>query len=149
MKLNFVTKRLSTVGQWMATALFCVSAIAFFWVGAFFANSPAMAAPLTNAIASADVGSQAQGKASEDAGRTKNFVRDAAEQVKETANKNASRVEQATGSDGNFIERKAKRDADRIEKRANEDSARTQEAIDNTKNAFESAIDGIKDAFGK
>ncbi|MFB2972493.1 hypothetical protein ACE1CD_26335 [Aerosakkonema sp. BLCC-F183] len=109
MKLNFVTKRLSTVGQWMVTSLFCVSAIAFFWVGAFFANSPAMAAPLTNAIASADVGSQAQGKASEDAGRTKNFVRDAAEQVKETANKNASRVEQATDSDGNFIERKAKR----------------------------------------
>ncbi len=146
MKLNNFTKSLSTVGRWMATALFCVSAIAFFWVGGFLSSSPAMAQQIT--IASADLGSQAQGKASEDAGRTKSFVRDAADQVKKTANDNASRVEDATGSDGNFIERKAKRDADRIEKRANEDAARTQEAIDNTKNVFENAIDGIKDAFG-
>lgn len=148
MKLNFFTKRLSTVGRWMATALFCVSAIAFVWQGAFFSNSAAMAETLTYTIAAADLGSQAQGKASEDAGRTKNFVRDAAEQVKETANDNASRVEEATGGNGNFIERKAQEDTARIEKRANEDAARTQEAIDNTKNAFERAVDGIKDAFG-
>lgn len=148
MKLNYFTKRLLTVGRWMATALFCVSAIAFFWIGAFFSNSPVMAEPFPHAIASADLGSQAQGKASEDAGRTKSFVRDAAEQVKKTANDNASRVEQATGSDGNFIERKAQKDAARIEKRANEDATRTQEAIDKTKNIFESAVDSIKDAFG-
>lgn len=147
MKLNHFTKQLSTVGRWLATTVFCVSAIAFFWQGAFFFNTVAMANPAANLIAAADAGSQIQGKASEDAGRTKSFVRDAADKVKETANKNAERVDEAT-DEGSFVERKAKKDAGTIEKRANEDADRTQKAIDNTKNAVERAVDGIKDAFG-
>lgn len=147
MKLNYFTQAVATVGRWAATALFCLFAIAFVWQGASFSNDAAIAAPSTSLIATVDAGSKVQGKASEDAGRTKNFVRDAAEQVKETANKNASRVEQATGNDGSFIERKAQRDTARIEKRANEDAARTQKAIDTSKNIVERAVDGIKDAF--
>ncbi|WP_026736424.1 hypothetical protein [Fischerella sp. PCC 9605] len=147
MKLNSLMKRLSTVGRWMATTLFCVSAIAFVWQGAFFANTAAMADPAANLIAEADLGSQIQGKTSEDAGRAKNFIRDTANQVERTANKNAERVEQATDDSGSFIERKAKRDRDRIEKRAEEDAARTQKAVDNTKNAVERTVDNIKDTF--
>lgn len=146
MKLNYFTKRLSTVGRWIATTVFCVSAIAFVWQGAFFSNTAAMAAPAANLIAASDVGSQVQEKASVDAGRAKNFIEDTKNKVKRTANKNADRVDQATDN-GSFVERKANRDAARIEQRADQDAARTKKAVDNTKNAVERTVDSIKDAF--
>ncbi len=147
MKLNYLLKQLSTVGRFLATTLFCVSAVAFVWQGAFFSNTAAMADPAANLIAAADVGSQVQGKASEDAGRAKNFIEDTKDKVKRTANKNADRVDQATDDNDSFVERKAKRDRDRIEQRADEDAARTKKAVDNTKNAVERTVDSIKDAF--
>ncbi|WP_339382058.1 hypothetical protein [Gloeocapsopsis dulcis] len=125
--------------RWIAAMLLCLSAIAF------FPTYSAMAAPNATLIA-ADLGDQIQEKTSEDAGRAKNFIRDTADSVKETANKNAKRVDQAT-DDGSFVEGKAKRDADRIEKRAEEDTARTQKAVDNTKNVIERTVDSIKDVF--
>lgn len=148
MQLNYFTKGLSTVGRWLATTLFCVSAIAFVWQGAFFSNPAAMAAPSANLIASVDTSEQVKGKANEDLNRSKNFIENTKDKVKETANKNADRVEDATDGHGNFIERKANRDAARIEKRADEDAARTQEAVDNTKGFVEKAVDSIKDALG-
>ena len=147
MKLNYIKKRLSIAGRWMATTLLCLSAIAFFWQGGFFSNTAAIADPAANLIAAADAGSQVQGKASEDAGRAKNFIEDTKDKVKRTANKNAARVDQATDDNDSFVERKAKRDRDRIEKRADEDAARTKKAVDNTKNAVERTVDSIKDAF--
>ena len=147
MKLNFFTKRLSTVGRFLATTLFCVSAIAFVWQGAFFSNTVAIAAPAVNLIAEADLGDQVKDKTREDAGRAKNFIRDTADQVERTAKKNAARVEEATDDNGSFVERKAHRDAARIEQRAEEDAARTQKAVDNTKNVVERTVDKIKDAF--
>lgn len=148
MKLNYFMKRFSIAGRWIATTLFCLSAITFIWQGAFFSNTAAIAAPAANLIASADAGAQVKGKASEDAGRAKNFIEDTKQKVKQTANKNAGRVEQATDDSDSFVERKAKRDRDRIEQRANEDAARTKKAVDNTKNAVERTVDSIKDAFG-
>lgn len=147
MKLNYFMKRLSIVGRWIATTLFCLSAIAFVWQGAFFSNTAAIAAPSANLIASADVDDQVKEKVSEDTGRAKNFIEDTKDKVKETANKNAARVDEATDDDGSFIEGKAKRDRDRIEKRADEDAARTEKAVDNTKNAVENLVDSIKDVF--
>ena len=147
MKQNYLAKRLSIVGRWVATTLFFVSAIAFVWQGAFFSNSAAMADPAATLIASTDVGDQVQGKASEDAGRAKNFIEDTKDKVKRTANKNADRVDQATDENDSFVERKAKRDRDRIEQRADEDAARTKKAVDNTKNAVERTVDSIKDVF--
>jgi uncharacterized protein YjbJ (UPF0337 family) len=149
MKQNYFTKRLSVIGRWIATTVLCMSAFALVWQGAFFANTSAMANPAANLIASADAGDRIQSKASEDAGRAKNFIRDTADKVEETANKNARRVDQATDDNGSFVERKAKRDRDTIERRAEEDAARTQKAVDNTKNVVEKAVDNIKDAFGK
>lgn len=149
MKLNNFAKRLSVVGSWLATTVFFVSAIAFSVYGVFFTNTSAMAAPNVNLIASTDAGDQVQYKASEDAGRAKNFIRDTEEKVKETAKKNASRVDDATDSDGSLVERKAKKDAATIQKRATEDSARTQKAVDKTQNAVEKAVDSIKDVFSK
>lgn len=146
MKLNYFTKRLSTVGRWVATTLFCVSAIAFVWQSAFFSSPAAMASPAANLIAAAGTDDQVKGKASVDAGRAKNFIEDTKDKVKRTANKNADRVDQATDG-GSFVERKANRDAARIEKRADEDAARTKKAVDNTKNAVERTVDSIKDAF--
>jgi len=146
MKLNYFTKRLSTVGRWMATTVFCVCAIAFVWQGAFFSNTTAMAAPAANLIASADAGDQVKEKTSKDAGRAKNFIRDTADKVEQTAKTNAAKVDQAT-DDGSFVERKAKKDAGRIVQRAEEDAARTQKAVDNTKNVVERTVDNIKDAF--
>ncbi|MEG4940083.1 hypothetical protein [Microcoleus sp. F4-D5] len=148
MKLNCFTKRLSTLGRWMAATVLCVSAMAFVWQGAFFSKTAAMASPIVNSIAAADVGDEIQQKASKDAGRTKNFIRDTEEKVKETAKKNAAKVDRAS-DDGSFVERKAKKDAARIEKRAEEDSARTQKAVDNTKNAVERTVYSIKGAFSK
>ncbi|MBW4490702.1 MAG: hypothetical protein KME12_23255 [Trichocoleus desertorum ATA4-8-CV12] len=140
MKLNYLVRQLSTVGRLMTTTLLCVLAIAFAWQGAFFSNPSAIAAPTTTLIATSDVGDQVKKE-------NKGFVRDAAEKVKETANKNASRVEDSTDGTANPIQRKAQRDVARIEKRADEDAARTQEAIDHNVNAFERAVDSIKDAF--
>jgi ElaB/YqjD/DUF883 family membrane-anchored ribosome-binding protein len=137
MELNYFTKRLSIAGRWLATTLFCLSAIAFVWQGSFFSNIAAMAETNVNLIAS--VGDRAQDKASEDAGRTKGFVRDTADKVERTARKNAEKVDNA--DEGGFFGRRAKKDAARIEKRAEEDAARTQKAIDKTKNAFRKAVD--------
>lgn len=147
MKLNSFMQQLSAAKRWIATTLFCVFAVTLIWQGAFFSDTAAMASPTANLIAASDAGDRVQQKTSEDAGRAKNFIQDAKDQVKRTANNNADRVEQATDSDDNFIERKAKRDRDRIEKRADEDAARTQKAVDNTKNAVERTVDNIKDAF--
>jgi uncharacterized protein YjbJ (UPF0337 family) len=147
MQLNYFTKRLSTVGRWVATTLFCVSAIAFVWQGAFFSTSAAMAAPTANLIAAAGTSDQVKGKVTEELGESKNFIDDVKDKVKETANKNADRVEEGTDGNGSYVERKANRDAARIEKRADEDAARTKEAVDNTKNVVEKAVDSIKDAF--
>lgn len=147
MKLNYFTTKLSTVGRWIATAMFCVCAIAFVWQGAFFSNTVAMADTATNLIASADAGNQVKGKTREDAGRAKNFIQDTKDKVKEAANSNASKVEQATDNDGSFVERKAKRDKATIERRAEEDAARTEKAVDNTKNVIQSTVDNIKDAL--
>ena len=146
--MNYLMKRLSTARRWIATTLLCLSAIVFMWQGAFFSNTSAMAAPAVNSIAAADLGDKIQGKASEDAGRAKNFIRDTEDQVKETAKKNAGKVDRATDN-GSVAERKAQKDAATIEKRAEEDSARTQKAVDNTKNAVERTVDSIKGAFGK
>lgn len=146
MKLNYFTKPILTVGRWLATALFCVSAIALVWQGAVFSNSSAMAAPATTMIAAADLGDQVQAKTSKDAGRAKNFIRDAADKVEETARKNARRVDRATDDDS-LIERKAKRDTARIHKRAEEDAARTQKAVDKSKSAVQRTVDNIKDAL--
>jgi len=148
MKLNYVTKQLSTVKRWIATTLFCMLAIAFVWQGAFLSNTSAMAAPTATLIASSDAGDKVQEKTSKDAGRAKNFIDDTADKVKEAAKSNASKVDEATDN-GSFVERRAKKDAATIQKRANEDAARTKEAVDNTKNVVERTVDNIKDAFGK
>ena len=139
-------KQLSTLGRFLATSVLCALAIAFVWQGAFFSNTAAMADPATNLIASADLGNQVQGKASEDAGRAKGFIEDTKQKLKQTAKKNAARVDEATDN-GSYIERKAKRDAARIQKRADEDASRTKSAVDKTKNVVEGTVDKIKDAF--
>ncbi|MEG5135576.1 hypothetical protein QUB52_02655 [Microcoleus sp. A6-C6] len=146
MKLNYFIKRISTVGRYLAATVLCVSAMAFVWQSSLFSNTAAMASPAVSSIAAADLGDQVQNKASTDAGRAKNFIRDTEEKVKETAKTNAAKVDRAS-EDGSVAERKAKKDAATIEKRAEEDSARTQKAVDNTKNAVERAVDSIKDAF--
>jgi hypothetical protein len=149
MKLNYLLKQLSTVGRFLATALFCVSAVAFVWQGAFFSNSAAMAAPTATLIAEADVSSQVQDNLNKGAKLSKDFIEDTKERVERTASKNADKVEQATDDNGSVAERKANRDEARIYKRAEEDAARTKEQVDRSKNAVESAIDSIKDAFSK
>lgn len=146
MRLNYFTKLFSSMGRWLVATLICVSAITFVWQGAFFSNTAAMADPVTNLVASADVGDQAQDKVREDTGRTKNFIRDTANKVERTANKNADRVSRADDN-GGYFQRRANKDAARIHQRAEEDTARTQKAVDNTKNAVERAIEGIKDTF--
>ncbi|MBW4693141.1 MAG: hypothetical protein KME27_15420 [Lyngbya sp. HA4199-MV5] len=148
MKLKFFAGHLTVLGRFLTTALLCVSAIAFAWQGALFSNTAALASPNTHLIAAADAGSEVQGKASKDAGRTKGFVRDTTDKLKKTAKTNAAKVDRATDNDS-AIARKAKKDAARIERKADKDSARTQNAIDKTKRAVEGAVDNIKDAFGK
>lgn len=147
MKLNYVTKQLSTVKRWMATTLFCMLAIAFVWQGAFLSDTSAMAAPTATLIAEADISSQVKDNLNKGAKSSKDFIEDTKERVERTANKNADRVEQATDDNGSPVERKANRDEARIYKRAEEDAARTKEQVDRSKNAVESAVDKIKDVF--
>ncbi|NJL09437.1 MAG: hypothetical protein HC908_02060 [Calothrix sp. SM1_7_51] len=148
MKLNYLMERLSTIRRFLAAALVCIAATAFIWYLPFFSNTAANANPATNFIATADAGDKVQEKVSKDAKRAKNFIRDTADKVEETASKNASRVEDATDNNGSFVERKAKRDAARIHQKAELDAARTQKAVDKTKNAVERTVDNIKDALG-
>lgn len=146
MKLNYLSKRVAIVGRWIATTLFCLSAIAFVWQGAFFSNTAAIAAPHPILIAAADAGDKTKDAADEVAKGSKNLIRDTKDKVKEAANKNASKVDSAD-DEGTFVERKAKRDRNRIEQRAEEDAARTEKAVDNSTNAVRRAVDNIKDAF--
>ena len=147
MMLNSLTQSLTIVGRRMAKVLMGLMAVALLWQGAFVANLSAMAAPANTLVAAADLGSEAQGKASKDAGRTKGFIRDARDTVEKAASDNARKVDRAT-DDNSAIADKARRDADRIQERAEKDASRTQDAVDNTKNAIENAIDNVKDAFG-
>ncbi|ABA24131.1 conserved hypothetical protein [Trichormus variabilis ATCC 29413] len=139
MKLNFSMKKLSNLGRWIATSVFCLSAIAFVWQGAFFANTSAMADTSTYLIATADATDSLREK-------SKEFIRDTKNNVKEAARTNASRVDDATDR-GSAAERKANKDASRIQKRAEEDAARTETAVDKNLNAVERTIDNIKGAF--
>lgn len=144
MKLNNVKNQLSTVGRWMATTLFCLSAIAFVWQGAFFANNSAMASPTL--VAARDAGDTVKEKAEDVAKGSKNFIRDTKEKVQDAASSNAKKVEKSTDSDS-AVEGKAKSDRDTIYKRSEEDAARTEKAVDKSMNAVERAVDSIKDAF--
>lgn len=147
---NRLNERLSlasaTIRRWIATGLLSLMMLALIWQGAPLTAAAANLTP--NLVMAADVGNQVQRKVNEDAGSAKGFIRDTANKVERTANKNASRVEQATDEDGSYVERKAKRDRDRIEQRAEQDAARTQKAVDKTKNAVERAVDNVKDALG-
>jgi hypothetical protein len=147
MKLNNLMKQVSSVGRWVITTLFCLSAIAFVWQGAFFSNTSAIAAPATNSLIAADMGDRVRDKASETAEGSKNFIQDTKNKVERTAKKNAERVDRATDSNnGGFFERRARKDAARIEKRAEEDAARTQKAVDKSMNAVKRTADNVKDA---
>ncbi len=148
MKLFSLTKRLSTFGRFLATTLFCLSAIAFVWQGAFFSNTAAMANPATNLIAAADVGDAVKGAADDVAKGSKDLIQGTKDKVEKTANKNASKVDQAD-DEGTFVEGKAKRDRDRIEQRAEEDASRTEKQVDKSTNAVKRTVDNIKEAFNK
>lgn len=141
MELNYFMKKLSTLGRWIATTVFCLSAIAFVWQGAFFANTSAMAGTTTYFIATSDATDSLREK-------SKDFIRETKATVKDAARSNASRVNDATDNN-NAVERKANKDASRIQRRAEEDAARTERAVDNNLNAVERTIDNIKGAFNQ
>jgi hypothetical protein len=140
MKLN----PFKNLGRWVATTLFCLSAITFVWQGAFFADNSAMAAPIS--IASRDAGDKVKDKAEDVAKGSKNFIRDTKDKVKDAASSNAKKVENSTDTNST-VESKAKSDRDTIFKRADEDAARTEKAVDKSMNAVERTVENIKDAF--
>lgn len=148
MKLNYLMKRLSTVGRFLATTLFCLSAIAFVWDNSFFSSTAAMANPAPILIAAADLGDSVKNAADDVAKGSKDLIRGTKDKVEKTANKNAAKVDQADDN-GSVVEGKAKRDRDRIEKRAEEDADRTEEQVDKSMNAVKRTVDNIKDAFSK
>jgi vacuolar-type H+-ATPase subunit H len=148
MKLSFLKDPMSIAGRWLTMALVCVSAIAFIWQGAPLSNDAAWAAVNPSLIASIDdAGNQVKDKVSKDSGRAKGFIRDTADKVERTAQKNAERVENATDDSDSFLEGKAKRDAARIQAKSEKDAARTQKAVDKTQNAVKGTVEKIKDAF--
>ncbi len=142
MKSTSLTSKVAKIGRFLAIAMFCLSA-----TFGFFSNNVAIAANNNPTLAIFGLGSDAKGKASEDAQNTKGFIDDVKNQVKTTAKNNADRVEDATDGSGNFLERKANRDAATIQKRANEDAARTKGAVDATKNAFKDTVNNVKDSL--
>lgn len=144
MKLNNFTKRLSIVGRWVATTVFCLSAIAFVWQGAFFADNSAMASPTL--VAARDAGDKVKDTADDVAKGSKNLIRDTKDKVEDAASSNARKVDKSTDNDS-VAERKAKSDKDTIYKRAEEDADRTEKAVDKSMNAVKRTVDNIKDAF--
>ncbi|KJH70571.1 hypothetical protein [Aliterella atlantica] len=144
MKLNNFTKQLSTLGRWVATTVFCFSAIAFVWQGGFFVDNSAMASPTL--VASRDAGDKVKDAADDVAKGSKNFIRDTKDKVEDAASSNARKVDKSTGDDA-VAERKAKSDRDTIYDRAEEDASRTEKAVDKSMNAVKRTVDNIKDAF--
>ena len=125
-----------SVKRWLVTGLLSLLAITFVWQGAFIAGNTAIA----------DTADKIENKVDRDLGRTKDFVDEVKQNVKQSADKSESKVDRNT--DGNsLIENKADRDAARIDRRANEDAARTKGAIDKTGNVIEDAIDSVKGVF--
>lgn len=139
-------KQFSNVKKLIASTLLGLFAIAFFWQSAFLSSNVAMANSTVNSLILADTGSEVQSKVSKDTGRTKSFIEDAKDTVKDAARSNANKVDKATDNDS-VIGRKAQRDAARIQDKADKDAARTKEAVDDTKNVIERAVEGIKDTF--
>ena len=130
-------KYFSSIGRWVATALLSFLAITFIWQGAFIADNTAMA----------DTADKVENKVGRDLERTKGFVDDVKQSVKESADKSESKIDRATYGDDGVIENKADKDAARINQRADEDAAKTKKAIDKTGNVFEDAIDSVKSVF--
>jgi vacuolar-type H+-ATPase subunit H len=146
MKLNNWNRTLSNLRRGFAVGFLSVLATVFFWQSALIFNSAAIAVPLP--VMAADMGDRVQGKANEDAGRAKSFIRDTADKVERTAKKNAEKVDNATDDDS-VLGKRAREDAGRIRQNAERDTARTQKAVDKTKNAIENAVDNVKDAFNQ
>jgi uncharacterized protein YjbJ (UPF0337 family) len=145
MKLNDFTKQFSIVKNWVSTTLLLLTAIAFFWQGALLVNNVALADSIVNSSIFANT-EQVQGKVNRDTGRTKNFVEETKDKVKDAARSNANKVDRATDNDS-FIGRKAQRDAGRIQQKADKDAARTKGAVDDSKNVIQRTVDNIKDTF--
>jgi uncharacterized protein YjbJ (UPF0337 family) len=145
MKLNYLAKHFSSVKNWISTTLLMLIAIAFFWQGTLLSNNVAMADSTINSLILANA-EQVQGKVNRDTGRTKNFIEDTKDKVKDAARSNANKVDRATDNDS-FIGRKAQRDAGRIQQKADKDAARTKDAVDDSKNVLQRTVDNIKDTF--
>jgi hypothetical protein len=144
MKLNDFAKQFSMIKNWISTTLLLATAIAFFWQGTLLVNNVALASTVNSSfLANTE---QVQGKVNRDTGRTKNFVEDTKDKVKDAARSNANKVDRATDNDS-FIGRKAQRDAGRIQQKADKDAARTKDAVDDSKNVIQRTVDGIKDTF--
>lgn len=139
-------KLFSTLKTWLGTALLSFLAIAFFWQSALLSSNVAMADSMTNSLFFANTANEVQGKVNQDTGRTKDFIDNAKDTVKDAARSNANKVDNSTDNDS-FIGRKAQRDAARIQDKAENDAARTKDAVDDTKNVLERAVEGIKDTF--
>jgi hypothetical protein len=135
-------KQFLSVKRWIVTSILSLLTIAFVWQGMFIVNDTAMA----GSVMLADLGNRVENKADRGLEKSKGFIEDTKEKVKETANKNASKVDRATGNDS-VLENKAKRDKARIEQKADKDAARTKKAVDKTQNIIESTVDNIKDVF--
>ena len=146
MKLNYFSKRLSTVALWLTSTLVCVAAVVLVWQGGF-SNTAALAIPLPHLLAT-DTADQVKGAADKVTDKSKEIIRGAEDKVKKTARTNAAKVDRAD-EDGGIAETKAKRDKNRIEKRAGEDADRTEKAAEKAMGGVKNAVDSIKDAFSK
>lgn len=144
MKLNYFVKPLADLGRRTARVLLSLVAIALMWQGAFFLNTPAIAAPMT--LVATSPTRQVEGAADEVRDRSKDLIRDTKRNVERTANRNASKVDQAD-DEGTFVERKAQRDQARIERRAEEDASRTERAVDDSMNAVQGIAEKVRNAF--
>ena len=147
MKLNYFSKRLSTVAHWLTSTLVCAAAVVLLWQGAFFSNTTALAVPLPHILAT-DAADQVKGAADKVTDKSKEIIRGAEDKVKDAARTNAAKVDRADG-DGGIAETKAKRDKNRIEKRAEEDADRTEKTAEKAMGGVKNAVDSIKDAFSK
>ena len=135
-------KQFLSVKRWIVTSILSLLTIAFVWQGMFIVNDTAMA----GSVILADLGNRVENEADRGLEKSKGFIEDTKEKVKETANKNASKVDRATNNDS-LLENKAKKDKARIEQKADKDAARTKKAVDKTQNIIESTVDNIKDVF--
>jgi uncharacterized protein YjbJ (UPF0337 family) len=149
MKVNFVTQAIRKVSQILCVGILVLASVLGLPSMALNATPTALANPYYVGISGVGVrdqvegaAKQAQGRAQQDLGRTKNAIDNAGNQVEGRAKQDLARTKGALNQTKARVESKAKQDAARTQSQIEQAGAKADQA-GNT------VVDAVKDFFGQ